>query len=108
MKGVWVGGGGGGGGGRLELVAGRRRRPGGGGRGLGAAAALGGGLLGRRLVELDGDVGGDVRGAPAALWGGPGVRVEELAAVVAAVGHAGAVEGGVGPVELLLSVTLHE
>lgn len=34
--------------------------------------------------------------------------MEELAAVVAAVGHAGAVEGGVRPVQLLLSVTLHE
>lgn len=34
--------------------------------------------------------------------------MEELATVVAAVGHAGAVEGGVRPVQLLLSVTFHE
>lgn len=60
------------------------------------------------LGELDGDVGGHVGGAAATLGGRPGVWMEELAAVVAAVGHAGAVEGGVRPVQLLLSVTLHE
>lgn len=60
------------------------------------------------LVELDGDVGGDVGGAAAALRGGPGIRVEKLAAVVAAVRHAGAIECRVGAVKFLLSVTLHE
>lgn len=34
--------------------------------------------------------------------------MEELATVVAAVGHAGAVEGRVRPVQLLLGVTFHE
>lgn len=34
--------------------------------------------------------------------------MEELAAVVAAVGHAGAVEGGMRPEQLLLGITLHE
>lgn len=62
----------------------------------------------RCLGELDGDVGGGLGGAAATLRRRPGVRVEELAAVVAAVGHAGAVEGRVGPVQLLLSVALHE
>lgn len=102
-----VRGGGGGGGGRLELVAGRRRGPRRSGRLLATAPTFGWGLL-RRLGELDGDVGGDVGAAAAALRGRPGVWVQELAAVVAAVGHAGAVEGGVRPVQLLLSVAFHE
>lgn len=34
--------------------------------------------------------------------------MEELATVVTAVGHAGAVQGGMRPVQLLLSITLHE
>lgn len=108
MEGMGIGGGGRGGGGRLELVAGRRRRPGGGGRRLGAASPLGRRLRRRSLVELDRNVRGDVGGAASPLRRRPGVWMEELAAVVAAVGHAGAVEGGVGPVQLLLSVTLHE
>lgn len=107
MEGVRIRGGGGGGRGYLKRVAGCRRRPRRRGRLLANASTFGWGLL-WRLGELDGDVGGNVRGTPAPLRGRPGVRMEELATVVAAVGHAGAVEGGVRPVQLLLSVTLHE
>ena len=63
----------------------------------------------RGLVELDGDVTGGLGGAAASLWRGPGgLRVEELAAVVAALGQAGAVERRVGTVHLFLGVALHE
>ena len=80
--------GGRGGGGWLELVTGPRGRPRGGG--LLGGAALGGRRRGG-LVELDGDVAGDLRGTATPLGRGPGVWVEELAAVVAALGQAGAV-----------------
>lgn len=63
----------------------------------------------RRLVELDGNVAGSLGGAAASLWRGPGgLWVEELAAVVAALGQAGAVERRVGAVHLFLGVALHE
>lgn len=62
-----------------------------------------------RLVELDGDVAGGFGGAAALLWWRPGCfRVEELPAVVAALGQAGAVEGRVGAVHLFLGVALHK
>lgn len=61
------------------------------------------------LVELDGDVAGGFGGAAAPLGWRPGrFRVEELAAVVATLGQAGAVECRVGAVHLLLGVALHE
>ena len=70
------------------------------------------GAFGRRrgsLVELDGDVAGGLGGAAASLrWGPGGLWVEELAAVVAALGQARAVEGRVGAVHLLLGVALHK
>lgn len=75
---------------------------------MGAAAPLGWLLWRWSLVELDGDVGGDFRGAAAPLWWRPGVWMEELTTVVAAVGHPGAVQSGMRPVQLLLSITLHE
>lgn len=63
----------------------------------------------RRLVELDGDVAGGLGGAAPTLWWRPrGFRVEELAAVVAAVGQAGAVECRVGAVHLFLGIALHK
>lgn len=63
----------------------------------------------RRLVELDGDVAGDLRGAAAPLgWRPGGLWVEVLAAVVAALRQAGAVDGGVGAEHLLLCVSFHE
>lgn len=63
----------------------------------------------RRLVELDGDVAGDLRGAAASLgWRPGGFWVEVLAAVVAALRQAGAVDGGVGAEHLLLCVSFHE
>lgn len=68
--------------------------------------------LGRRwrgLVELDGDVAGGFRRAAASFgWRPRGFRVEVLAAVVAAVGQAGAVESRVGSVHLLFGVALHK
>lgn len=68
--------------------------------------------LGRRwwgLVELDGDVAGGFRRAAASFrWRPGGFRVEVLAAVIAAVGQAGAVESRVGSVHLLFGVALHK
>lgn len=68
--------------------------------------------LGRRrwgLVELDGDVAGGFGRAAASFRRRPrGFRVEVLAAVIAAVGQAGAVESRVGSVHLLFGVALHE
>lgn len=68
--------------------------------------------LGRRwwgLVELDGDVAGGFRCAAASFrWRPRGFRVEVLAAVIAAVGQAGAVESRVGAVHLLFGVALHK
>lgn len=62
-----------------------------------------------RLVELDGDVTGGFGGAATSLRRRPGrFRVQELAAVVAAFGQAGAVERRVGAVHLLLCIALHE
>ena len=62
-----------------------------------------------RLVELDGDVTGGFGRAAPSLWWGPGAFwVEILAAVVAAVRQAGAVECWVGAVHLLLGVALHK
>lgn len=73
---------------RLELGLGRRRR---------------------RLVELDGDVAGGFRCAAAPFRRRPrGFRVEVLAAVITAVGQAGAVESRVGSVHLLFGVALHK
>lgn len=68
--------------------------------------------LGRRwwgLVELDGDVAGGLRRAAASFrWRPRGFRVEVLAAVIAAVGQAGAVESRVGSVHLFFGVALHK
>lgn len=68
--------------------------------------------FGRRwgcLVELDGDVAGGFGGAAASLRRRPGgFWVEELAAVVTAIGQAGAVECRVGAIHLLLGVSLHK
>lgn len=93
---------------RGHLVAPCRRRTGG-------RAALGARLevpFWRRrgcLVELDGDVAGGLWGAAASFWRRPGrLWMEELAAIVAALGQAGAVECRVGAVHLFLGVTLHE
>lgn len=62
-----------------------------------------------RLIELDGDVAGGLRGAAASFWWGPGgLRVEVLAAVVTALRQARAVECRVGAVHLFLSVALHK
>lgn len=78
------------------------------GRRVDMAAAFGRGRR-WRLVELDGNVAGGLRRAAASLGRRPRrFRVQELAAVVAAVGQAGAVERGVGAVHLLLCVALHE
>lgn len=86
-----------------------RRRAHGRGAGLCARLELGLGGRWRRLVELDGDVAGGLGRAAASFWRGPGgLRVEVLAAVIAAVGQAGAVESRVGAVHLLFSVALHE
>lgn len=76
---------------------------------LGASLALAFGWRWGGLVELDGDVAGGIGGAAASLrrWPG-GIRVEVLAAVVAALGQAGAVERWVGLVHLFLRVALHE
>lgn len=93
---------------RRHLVAPSRRRP----RGRAALAAHLEVAFGRcrgRLVELDGDVAGGYGGAAASLRRRPGgFWVEELAAVVAALGQAGAVECGVGAVHLFLGVALHK
>lgn len=63
----------------------------------------------RSLVELDGDVAGGFRCATASFGRRPGgLRVEVLAAVVAAVGQAGAVESRVGAVHLFFGVALHK
>lgn len=61
------------------------------------------------MVELDGDVAGGIGGAAASLWRRP-VRfwVEILAAIVAALGQAGAVECRVGAIHLFLCIALHE
>lgn len=63
----------------------------------------------RGLVELNGDVAGELRGAAASLrWGPGGFWVQVLAAVVAALGQAGAVDGGVQAVHLFFCVSFHE
>lgn len=60
------------------------------------------------LRELDGDVAGDLGGAPSTLGGRPGFGVQVLAAVVAAFRKARAIESRVRPIHLLLCITLHE
>lgn len=63
----------------------------------------------RSLVKLDGDVAGGLRGAASTFWWRPGgVWLEELAAIVAALGQAGAVERRVGAVHLFFCITFHE
>lgn len=68
--------------------------------------------FGRRwgcLVELNGDVAGSIGGAAASLrWRPGGFWVEELTAVVASLGQAGAVECRVGAEHLFLRVALHK
>ena len=91
------------------VVAGPRRRT---GRERAAGGRAGATPLGRTrrcgLVELNGDVAGDLGRAAATLGRRPGLRVQVLTAVVAALRQAGAVESWVWPVHLLLSVALHE
>ncbi len=58
--------------------------------------------------ELDRDVAGDLRGAPSALGGRPGLWLQVLAAVVATLRKAGAIESRVRPIHLLFRITLHK
>lgn len=60
------------------------------------------------LRELDGDVAGDLGGAPSALGGRPALWLQVLAAVVAALRKAGAIESRLRPIYLLFSITLHK
>lgn len=62
----------------------------------------------RGLVELNGDVAGHLGATASALRRRPGVRVQVLAAVVAAFRQARAIQRRVGPVHLFLGVTFHE
>lgn len=91
-----------------HLVAPCRRRPWG-RAALDACLKVAFGRRRGRLIELDGDVARGLRGAAASFWWGPGgLWVEVLAAVVAALRQAGAVECRVGAVHLFLGVALHK
>lgn len=96
--------------GRLKLECSSRLRAGDSG-GAGGSHAVLGDEFGRRLLglcKLNGDVTGELRGTPGTLVRWPGVRLQELTAVVAAFRQTGAVERRVRPVHLLFGVTLHE
>lgn len=96
--------------GRLKLECSCRHGAGGSG-GTGGWHAVLGDEFGWRLLglcELNGDITGELWGAACTLMGWPGVRLQELTTVVAALRQTGAVERRVRPIHLLFSIALHE